>query len=98
MIFCMVGDRVYILCLEACIYIYLEDHVHEEPESVLAGVLAGDVGRRQVDEVGSCLGADGVHQHLLAGPARSRQQHGPDQRALHVHRRRPCIRGAHIKR
>ena len=62
--------------------------MHEQAQTVLARVLAGDVGGRQIKQVGAGLGTDGVHQHLLAGPARPGQQHGADQRTLQVNRRR----------
>jgi len=64
---------------------YLEDHVHEELKSILARILAGNVGRSEINEVGSSLGTDGMYQHLLAGASRSSQQHRPDQRTFHVH-------------
>ena len=49
----------------------LEDHMHEQSETVLARVLAGYVGRREIDEIGSGLGTDGVDQHLLTSTSRS---------------------------
>ena len=49
----------------------LEDHMHEQSETVLARVLAGYVSRREIDEIGSGLGTDGVDQHLLTSTSRS---------------------------
>jgi len=45
----------------------MDEHV----EARLAGILAEDVGGRQVEEGGVQLCAHGVHQHALAATLRS---------------------------
>jgi hypothetical protein len=45
----------------------MDEHV----EARLAGILAQDVGGRQVEEGGVQLRAHGVHQHALAATLRS---------------------------
>lgn len=52
---------------------YLEDHMQHHLEAILAWVFPGDVGGRQVEEVGSCFGTDGMDQHLLPHPRWSGQ-------------------------
>ena len=59
---------------------HLHHQVEEHGKACLTGVLAGDVGGRQVKEVGAGLGADGIHQAAFAGATGSRQQHGLDVR------------------
>jgi len=65
--------RCYSLLSEAVRRSDLEHHVHEQPETVLARVFAGDVGGREINQVGAGLGTDGMDQHLLAGAPRSCQ-------------------------
>lgn len=64
---------------------YLDDHVQHHLQAALARVLPGDVGRGQVEEVGSRFCADGVDQHLLSNPRRPGQQQRLDQWRFLVH-------------
>lgn len=64
---------------------YLEDHVQHHLEAILAWVFPSNVDGRQVEEVGSCFGTDGMDQHLLPHPRRSGQQQGLHQRGFLMH-------------
>lgn len=61
---------------------YLENHVKHHQQAIPAWIFPNNVGRSEVEEVGSCFRADGMDQHFLSNAGGSRQQQGFHQRSV----------------